>query len=303
MRTPPRLAVPEMADAVSAEVLKILRAAEVGSELPTPRDRIVRCAKLVECGALDLDQFEASRSERLSGAFYKAFGKLLGFMDRRSREVYVDPELHEARRIFVTYHEVVHRILPWQHIGYTEDDAGTIRDGMVLDKRCEAIFECEANYGAAEIIFQGDRFEREARDYSVSVGSALYLAERYGASCHSSLRRFAERNIRPCLLLVTNPTSRVYADGSRSFHISHAIASPKFAQGFEEPFEIPFINPDNDLGRVLNGSGEGEINLIDDRGFSRACSVETFSNKYRNFVLIYPRSIARRGRRVIVRAS
>jgi len=80
------------------------------------------------------------------------------------------PELHNFRKTFVTYHEVVHRIIPWQHIQYTQDD------DMTLNLSCDTLFESGANYGAADILFQCDRFEAEARDYELSVPSALYLS-------------------------------------------------------------------------------------------------------------------------------
>src|SRR5271157_4563805 len=203
MRTPPNLAIPSSANAVTDEVRKLLRAAEVGRQLPTPKAQILACTRLVEMGELNLAEYDQSLHEKASEFFYRAMEKVVGFLDRRTKQFYVDPQLHHSRKTFVTYHEVIHRIIPWQHFECTTDDDFT------LNPDCETLFESEANYGAAEILFQCNRFEEEARDYDLSVASALHLADEYEASCHSSLRRFVERNHRPCLLLILSPTSRV----------------------------------------------------------------------------------------------
>jgi hypothetical protein len=297
MRTPPKLAVPSSAEAVTAEVRKLLRAAEVGTLLPTPKARILGCARLIETGELDLAEYEQSFSSKASGFLYKAMKKVLGFLDRRTKRIYVDPQLHDSRKTFVTYHEVMHRIIPWQHIEYTEDD------DLTLNLGCDILFESEANYGAADILFQCDRYEIEARDYDVSVASALHLSGKYDASCHSSLRRFAERNHRPCLLLVLTPTARINADGGTSFYIPHSIPSPAFTLQFGDPFSRPFVNPDDELGKILNSGSQGEIALSDLKGFCRECFVECFTNQYRHFALIHPKDVTPSRRKAFFRPS
>jgi Zn-dependent peptidase ImmA (M78 family) len=297
MRTPPQIAVPRSAEAVTAEVQKLLRAADVRGQIPTPKSAILACAQLVETGELDLADYEETFSEKASDFFHKSMKKVLGFLDRRTRRIYIDPQLHDSRKTFVTYHEVVHRIAPWQHITYTEDD------DLTLSLECSALFESEANYGAAEILFQCDRFETEARDYAVSIASALHLSQRYDASCHSSLRRFVERSHRPCLLLVLKPTSREHSDGKRSFFVSYPIPSTPFTLQFGEPLNLAFINPDHELGGILNNGSSGEIILPDLKGFSRSCNVECFSNKYHLFVLIHPKDDAPSRRMVLIRSS
>ncbi|SRR6266404_1599857 len=297
MRTPPQLAVPASAGAVTAEVRRLLRAAGVKGQIPTPKSQVLACARLVETGELDLAEYEESLSEKAFGFFHKAMGKVLGFLDRRTEQIYVDPHLHDSRKTFVTYHEVIHRITPWQHISRTEDD------DLTLSLDCSTLFESEANYGAAEILFQCDRFETEARDYGISIASALYLSQKYEASRHSSLRRFVERNHRPCLLLILKPTSRENADGRTSFFVSYSIPSTTFTLKFGDPFQQLFINPDHELGHILNNGRTGEIGITDLSGFCRSCAVECFSNNYHTFMLIHAKDIAPSRRTVLFRSS
>jgi hypothetical protein len=295
MRTPAQIAIPSSSAEVTAEIKRLLRAAEVLGKIPTPKDQILACAKLVETGDLDLREYDATFSERASGFFHKAWGKVLGFLDRRTQEIYVDPLLSDSRKIFVRYHEVVHRVLPWQNATYAEDDDAT------LSSNCSVLFESEANFGAADILFQCERFESEASDYELSIPSALYLSEKYAASYHASLRRFVERNHRPCLLLVLKPTSREHADGGTSFYICYPVPSPTFALNFGDPFTSPFINPEHTLGKILNDGRSGEIRLADLKGFQITCGVECFTNQYHTFLLISPKLQPAARRRVVLR--
>src|SRR5208282_1300762 len=172
MRTlPPQIAAPSSAEAITAEVRRLLRAAAVRDEIPTPKARILACARLIEMGDLDLADYEESLSDKAAGFFHRAMNKVLGFLDRRTKQIYVDPELQDSRKLFVTYHEVIHHITPWQHFAYTEDD------DLTLSRECSNLFESEANYGAADVLFQCERFESEARDYDISMPSALLLAQ------------------------------------------------------------------------------------------------------------------------------
>jgi len=284
MRRPPtQIATPESATEVTNEVKRLLRAAGIKGQLPTPKEEILACAQLVEHGELDLAEYEATLCDRTLRFFHRAASKILGLLDRRSNIIYVDPCIHDSRKRFITYHEVTHKILRWQKITLTQDDQ------LTLSPECEDLFESEANYGAADILFQCERFEEEAKDYELSVESALYLSNRYDSSCHAALRRFAERNHRPCLLMVLTPTLMEHADGKTSYYVVYAIPSTPFTNEFGEPLNLKFLNPGHALGEILNNSGHGEIVLADLKGFFRTCVVQTFSNKFKTFVLIYPR--------------
>ena len=144
MRIPPKLAVHSSAEAVTAEVKKLLRAAGVGTQLPTPKAQILACTRLVETGELDLNEYEERFSEKARGFLHRAMENVWGFFDRRTERIYISPQLHDSKKVFVTYHEVIHSIAPWQRVIYTEDDE------LTLNLSCETLFESEANYGAAE---------------------------------------------------------------------------------------------------------------------------------------------------------
>src|SRR4051794_25544550 len=109
-KLPPSIQVPASAPDISDVVQKLLRAAGVGETLPTPKEEIIRSARLVESGELDLAAYEETLTEKARGFFRKAMGKVLGFVDRRTEMFYVDPEIRGPRRKFITFHEVTHKI-------------------------------------------------------------------------------------------------------------------------------------------------------------------------------------------------
>jgi hypothetical protein len=289
---PAQIRTPRSASEITSEVKLLLRAAGVKTSLPTPKSEILACARLVEAGELDLAEFEESFTERARELFHRAFSKVRGFMDRRTHLAYVDPSLPDPKRSFVTYHEVVHKILPWQHISCTEEDDAT------LSAQCLDLFESEANFGAAEILFQCERFEREAQEYQASIASAVYLADRYGASRHATFRRFVERNRVPCVLLVLTRTARENLGGRLSFYVVYSVSSKPFTNQFGAPLDLTFINPNDEIGEILNDAGQAEIVLSDLNGFARTCNVECFSNSYHEFVLVRPKEF-RRARRIV----
>jgi hypothetical protein len=284
MRRPPvQIATPESAAEVTNEVKRLLRAAGVRNQLPTPKEQILACARLVERGELDLAEYEATLKEKTLLFFHRAKSKVLGLLDRRSNIIYVDPCAHDSRKLFITYHEVTHNVLGWQKIILTQDD------DLTLSSECEDLFEAEANYGAAEIMFQCERFESEAKDYDLSIESARYLSTRYDSSFHAAVRRFVERNHRACFLMVLRQTSREYRDGQASYYVVYSIPSGSFTNQFGDPLNLKFLNPSDPVGEILNDSGQGEIALDDIKGFSRTCVVQTFYNQFNTFVLIYPK--------------
>lgn len=114
MRRPPvQIATPESATEVTNEVKRLLRAAGIRDQLPTPKEEILACARLVERGELDLVEYEATLTDKTLRFFHRAVSKVLGLLDRRSSIIYVDPCIHDSRKLFITYHEVTHKVLLW----------------------------------------------------------------------------------------------------------------------------------------------------------------------------------------------
>src|SRR4051812_28326881 len=106
----------EGAEAIRREVEQLLRKAAVKGHLPTPVDEIIAAAGLTEPRHSLLSNFVLAQApEHLRRAARKVSFKIRALLDRREREIHVDPTIHHRGRIaFKKLHEVTHEILPWQ---------------------------------------------------------------------------------------------------------------------------------------------------------------------------------------------
>ena len=73
-------------------------------------------------------------------------------------------------------------------------------------------------------------------------------------------------------------------------YVVYSIPSATFTEEFGDPLDATFINPLDDLGRILNNGDSGEIVLADLKGFARTCFAQIFCNKYKTFALPPSRS-------------
>ncbi len=116
--------------------------------LPTPLEEVQRAA-----GIVSRDDIAA-----LPAGIATPGRALLGALWFERRTVYVDLAQPEPRRRFTDAHEAMHALCPWHEATLREDTEAE------LFRATRASIEAEANYGAAELIFQGRAFrERCAR--------------------------------------------------------------------------------------------------------------------------------------------
>ncbi len=271
------------------QVRSLLVAAGVGNRLPTPKDDVVQCARLVQVGQLDLSDYEESWIEKGITFFKDMLSKVKGLIDFRERIIYVNPEIHLAQQTFVTYHEVTHKILPWHEGLYNPH----LDDEYSIDPRIASGLEQEANIGASLIQFQIDRFARDLRDLSLGLASAKHLADLYGTSLHSSFRKYVEDNNRACALLVLKESKMASADNEPILRLWYPLQSQKFTAEFGlidwEKFyckgnliyDIAFA----DTSEIIK---EADQKLRDLQGSERICRIEVFHNTFNYFVFIYP---------------
>lgn len=301
---------PESAKDISNVIKNLLRAAGVGDRLPTPQDDILQCAELVLRGNIDLDDYKQKFFAKFTSALVSGLSKILGFLDVREKTIIISPDVSDARKPFVTYHEVSHNILPWQveTYKYFADNNDTLDPGI------EKIFEQEANYGSAQLLFQCDRFQKEARDFELSLRTGIKLKQDYGTSFHSTFWNYVETHSKSCALLVLrqcNYAELVNGGMDRPYELLYPIVSGRFAEEFagmafrdkyysDHPF-IQLVNcPDCSMVDIY----EGEILLKNKNREKVEATFEAWSNSYNLFVLIKKKSILRfRKKRVVLANS
>jgi len=282
----------------------LLERAGVGDRLPTPVDDLLACAELVVSQDIDLtephERFFARNYKLLASALRKA----MGMVDLRERVIYLDTTVNAAKQNFVTLHEIGHKVLPWQRSIMLHLD-----DDSTLSPDVKDLFEAEANRFASEVMFQGERFDRDIRDLPLELRTPLQLARVYGGSIHATLRRYVERHPEPCATLVLGTTPLVTSAGAH-YPVTRLHESAAFTRTFPTwprperlPASVDFLQPlagpkggafaDIDTDLTLPGL-QGPV----------PCVVYVFKNRFSNFVLLIPEGDRRRARaRIIVSAS
>lgn len=199
--------------------------------------------------------------------------------------------LSDKRKRFGIFHEIGHFILP-EH-----------RDRLFLDNDASLSWwtkvriEKEANEIAAELLFQGNRFTDESLSFPTSVKTVTRLAPQYGASYESAIRRYTERHVLPCAVIVYQKATKNADDvefEDTDYKLHYTITSPSFRKEYFSGIEIKggaikgaelagkshWWGVDDICQRELNVSrvGEGAWHF----------ETEIFSNGYKVFQFVLP---------------
>lgn len=182
---------PESEIKVSNIADRLLREAGVVGKLPTPIDDLIEFAEVDDVVNADefKEKFLFSLPEQVRDVFQSAWQKIRGIADLRERAVYVPKGQSVPRAMFAKAHELGHQVLPWHNVNLAFRD-----DELSLSSDAHDLFDVESNHFAAEVIFQGKRFNHRIRDYSPSFDAVFGLADEHGASRHATLRRYVEEH-------------------------------------------------------------------------------------------------------------
>lgn len=282
---------------------RLLKRADVKDTLPTPVDDIVAAAKLEEPAESLLSESAISEAPaHIRAAMRKLRGKASAVLDRKAREIHLNPDIqHEGQRRFKKTHEVTHHILPWQEeLAYADDN-------MTLSWKTRKEFEREANQGGAELLFQRELFQSMAADYGIGFAAVVELADMFGASYHSSFRRYVETHKQPMagLVLDASPCQRDPVGYRRQEAVHSAAWTERYSSAWPRvlcPQPYTFVNEVPRVHEVKPPRCTLAYPNLNHE--STELQAELFSNTYRVFVLVW---VARRERlkrkRVIVPAS
>lgn len=292
-KIPSKTTEPDSARDIEKYARRLLRAADVGNRLPTPQEDILKCRKLVLSGGIDLDAYAESKFRKKSRALISGIGKIMGILDFRDKTVIISPDVPETRKLFVTFHEISHDMLPWQVDTYIyfADSNEALRPDI------EWKYEKEANFGSVQLLFQCGRFQKEAREYELSLRTGRKLKQDYGTSYHSTFWNYVETNSKSCVLLIMRQCNyAVMHDGNMElpYRLLYPVASEKFIDEFggmslpdlyysDHPFIQTLDDPNVDSSEVY----DGEISLKNRNDEKIATRFEAWTNSYNLFILIW----------------
>jgi len=281
----------------------LLRQADAFDRFPTPVEDIVAAASLVEPEHSLLSDFVLAQAPRhLREAVAPLRRKLRALLDRKAREIHLDPDIeNEGQRRFKRCHEVSHDLYPWQHaLGFADDDT-------TLSFATHVLFEREANQGAAELLFQRDRYRSAASDYSIGIAAVIELAELFGVSIHASFRRFIEthRHSVAGLVLDASPQSTSPLVYKRYEALQSEAWTRQFGPATSWPGVLradPYSFVQSAPGARTSFSPPRTTFVMPDLNHTQqTANVELFWNSYRTFTLLWlPRREALKKRRVLI---
>lgn len=262
---------------IALYVKRLLHAADVEERLPTPVEDIVVAAGLSRTDEIVVSASMITRApKRMRRLLRSASPKILGILDRRERVIQTASLGTPGRRRFVTLHEVAHDILPWQA------DLAVLGDNRhTLSPQVTALFEREANQGAAELLFQQDLLKRRALDYPIKLSTPIELAVLFGASIHATFRRWVEGlDTTACgLVLDTSLT-----ENHRTRY--EQIFTPQWKQQIGHR-SFPTRVPTTRYPFASQELSEGTCQTTDRNGAPVTLRYETFETPYRRFVLLW----------------
>jgi hypothetical protein len=196
----------------------------------------------------------------------------------------------EVQNRFNTCHEVGHDLCPWHSELYYMDGQEQ------LSPNVRNLFEREANYAAAGLIFQQDVFPKLAYSYQPGFIAIIKLAEHFGASIHAAFRLYVESNHQAVAGIVLRRSPSGADATNYQFHVKAVFASPSFSREFplmEEPPRLlsssvyPELALAWDTLRLADHQGNGQMKMASRDGKNHNLHFELFSNSYNLFLLLW----------------
>jgi len=264
----------------SEEILDaLLIESAVAGSLPTDERKLLRFLKLEQMS------FDFAREVDFLDDSIRPPGELRAALHLGERVIATQVGLGDKRKRFSIFHEIAHCVLPEHNSRLFLDTDQT------LSWWTRMRFEREANQFAADLLFQGKLFTEQAMGRDTSIQTVIGLAPKYGASYEAALRRYAEKHVQPCALIVydkieKNEESFVQDD---EFRIQYTVASGPFRKLYfsgvqmavEKCKAVDICGPNDAwrIGRII----EKDL-TIEDRGRAKwRFESEIFSNGYKIF--------------------
>ena len=192
--------------------------------------------------------------------------RLLGAVWFEERALFIRAGQSPARRRFTEAHETAHLLCPWHAAALRVDTAAELSP-------LAAGLEAEANYGAGRLIFQGDRFAREAAAHERSLRTPFALAGVYGASRHAAAYHYAESHGDPVALVVAGR----WPDASGRLPVWRTVASASFSGA------VPPLRVCGPLGEAIEAARSTNEPVATTVGGLRA---EVANNRHCHLVLL-----------------
>ena len=210
--------------------------------------------------------------------------KLSGLWLPDERKIYIDKEVPEPKHRWIQAHEITHSFIPWHSKLLLGDDE------LTLDPTFSETMEAEANFGAGNLIFLGDRFPKDARDCAPAFKGIKLLQKSYGNSLTSTFWRFVEERdpaVAAFGLISQHPRYPEIGQGPNGESVSKFVRSAGFRKRFANvsPMDVYAIVERNASWSRRGPVVGGKDVLVDMAGNTATFVLDGLSNTF--YVLTY----------------
>jgi hypothetical protein len=214
--------------------------------------------------------------------------KLRAALSVNDRLVVTHSALGQKRNRWSVFHEIAHFVLP-EHL-----EKIFLDDDRTLSVWTKSRLEREANSLAAELVFQGSRFTDEALDLPLTCQTALDLAPRFDASYESAIRRYVEKHVLPCAVIVYDKVATSLDEDPEDgkYRIHYTVASDPFKNRyfsgvktdaeFTRGSDIFKVHGTSNIGAIV----QSELSVEKPDGKTWNFNTELFTNSYKIFQFI-----------------
>lgn len=211
--------------------------------------------------------------------------------------IVVDETLPVLKREWPAFHEAGHRICPGHQEVFAFGDTAQTLHPTYHEK-----LEAEANFAGAGLMFCGKRFTEEAADTAPSWETIEALADRFGRTKTTTLRRYAEFGPNSIMAaMIGTPAWKFDADYEAG-SCRHFVVSLKFGQRFSGVNATKLFEEVNAHCKRQRGGkvANFELCLTDDNGEPHEFLAVAFCNTHDLLVLLVHRNKLSPGGTIVV---
>lgn len=278
---------------INDHVARLLR--DLGNPKPPLRLEEVRALQKLDLtyyskSDLDLLDEMAHRAKMAGNTILSSAKRMVDVVDQfglrgllmlkeNEKQIFIDNDVEKLKRRFIIAHEITHDLLPWHRSLLLGDNEAT------LSPSCHYAMEAEANYGARQLIFLGDRFRKEASDHEFNWATITQFHKSYGNTLTTTLwQMVCERNpSQPAFGLISrHPYHKDICKKAGDGNVAYFPRSRALVQHF------PTLNDEIAYAAVVEHAshrktgpiGEGESIFSDGNGDRHVFNIFSFSNGY-----------------------
>lgn len=201
--------------------------------------------------------------------------------------ILVDGAQPKPKQEWASFHDAIHRLLPWHREFFLGDTAQT------LEPYYQDTLEEEANYGASAVMFGGDLFTRQARDCRVGWSAVELLKKEHKKSYVTVLRRYVEHGRDEALAGMISTAWWDMKPEDQETRCRHFVRSSKFREQFPELSEAELLVAIDQHTVKKRGGPVGLFGVIltNSNGVRVEFEAESFYNGHYVLTLFAPKKL------------